>query len=145
MSTKIRLKRIGSKGRPFYRVVVVDSRAPQDGRVIEVVGIYQPLAEPAAFEVDQDKVKGWLAKGAIPSDIVRKYLGKTGILPAADFSQKPKRISRAEEKKQKEEVVKAKEAAAAAKKEKVVADKKAVDEKTAADKKATEEKQTAAQ
>ena len=96
----------------------------------------------AVFNVDQDKVKGWLSKGAIPSDVVRKYLGKTGILPAVDISQNPNGY-RAKKRKNKEEAAKAKEAAAAAKKEKDVSDKKAVEEKVATDKKAAEDKEAA--
>lgn len=80
MSTKIRLKRVGGKHKPFYRVVVADSRRPRDGRVIEEIGVYDPGKEPSTFEVDQEKVRGWLAKGAQPTDRVRLLLTQTGVL-----------------------------------------------------------------
>ena len=121
MATKIRLKRMGAKKRPFFRVVVVDSRAPQAGRVIEVLGTYQPLKEPAAFEIKADRMQAWLGKGAVPSEIVRKQLGKIGILNKVDFSAKPQRLSKEEEKKIKEEALKAKEAPVAAPKAEVLA------------------------
>ena len=80
MSTKIRLKRIGGRKKPFYRVVIVDSRAPRGGRSIEEIGTYDPGQEPSAFTVDAEKAKDWLAKGAEPTDRVRILLTHAGII-----------------------------------------------------------------
>lgn len=74
MSVKIRLKRMGSKKRPFYRIVVADSRSPRDGRFIEKVGTYNPLAEPAKVELEEESIMNWLNNGAQPSDTVRNIL-----------------------------------------------------------------------
>lgn len=91
MSTKIRLSRAGKKSQPFFRVVVIDESFPRNGRPIEVVGHYDPRKEPSIFEVRRERVEEWLKKGAVPSDVVRKYLGKIGILSAVDFSKKKKK------------------------------------------------------
>lgn len=80
MAVKIRLRRLGAKKAPFYRVVVADSRFPRDGRFIEELGTYNPLTEPASFDVDADKVKTWIANGAQPTDTVKSLLKKKGIL-----------------------------------------------------------------
>ncbi|MDQ0417349.1 small subunit ribosomal protein S16 [Thermoactinomyces sp. DSM 45891] len=80
MAVKIRLKRIGAKKAPFYRVVVADSRAPRDGRFIEEIGYYNPIAQPAQVKIDAEKAKKWLATGAQPSDTVRNLFRKEGIL-----------------------------------------------------------------
>ncbi len=80
MSTKIRLKRMGGKKKPYYRVVVADSRQPRGGRVIEEIGTYDPGREPSAFTVDVDRVKVWLEHGAQPTDRVRILLSKVGVL-----------------------------------------------------------------
>lgn len=77
---KIRLKRMGAKKRPFYRLVVADSRSPRDGRFIELLGYYDPLTEPAKVQVDADKVREWMSKGARPSDAARDLLVREGIL-----------------------------------------------------------------
>ncbi len=77
---KIRLHRMGAKKKPFYRVVVADSRSPRDGRFIEEIGTYDPMVEPSAFKVDADKVKDWIAKGAQPTDTVRALLKRNGIV-----------------------------------------------------------------
>ncbi len=74
MAVKIRLKRIGKKKRPYYRVVVADSRSPRDGRFIEEIGVYDPLKNPAVFQVDREKVEKWLQNGAQPTDTVRALL-----------------------------------------------------------------------
>lgn len=79
MAARIRLARVGSKKNPIYRVVVADSRAPRDGRFIEIVGRYNPQTEPSVIEIDEAKVRNWLAKGAQPSDPVRKLLKVKGI------------------------------------------------------------------
>jgi small subunit ribosomal protein S16 len=77
---KIRLTRIGNKGNPIYRVVVADANAPRDGRSIETIGRYNPQLEPSLIEIDADKAKAWLAKGAQPSQPVRRLLQKSGII-----------------------------------------------------------------
>jgi small subunit ribosomal protein S16 len=80
MSVKIRLKRFGSKARPFYRIVIMDSRQPRDGRTIEEIGLYHPIeAEDKQILINEEKAKEWLAKGAQPSDTVRGLLNKKGI------------------------------------------------------------------
>ena len=78
MAAKIRLARVGSKKNPIYRVVVADSRSPRDGRFIEIVGRYNPKTDPSTIELDETKIKEWLAKGAQPSDSVRRLLQKKG-------------------------------------------------------------------
>ena len=80
MAVKIRLRRMGAKKAPFYRVVVADSRYPLDGRFIEEIGTYNPLAEPTEFKVDADKAKKWIANGAQPTDTVKALLKKNGII-----------------------------------------------------------------
>jgi small subunit ribosomal protein S16 len=76
---KIRLMRMGARKRPFYRVVVADARSPRDGRFIENIGKYHPLAHPSVIEIDQDRALHWLRSGAQPSDPVRVLFQKTGI------------------------------------------------------------------
>ena len=76
---KIRLKRMGSKKSPFYRIIVADARAPRDGRFIDEIGTYDPNQEPAAFRIDEEAAKKWLANGAVPTDIVGKLFKKAGI------------------------------------------------------------------
>jgi small subunit ribosomal protein S16 len=80
MSVKIRLKRMGTHKKPYYRLVVADSRSPRDGRFIEMVGTYDPLKKPAEIKIDQTKTLGWLQKGAVPSDTARTLLSKAGIM-----------------------------------------------------------------
>ena len=80
MAVRIRLKRMGAKKRPFYRVIVADARAPRDGRFIETLGTYNPLTNPAAVKLDAEKVRFWLARGAQPSDPVRNILAREGLL-----------------------------------------------------------------
>lgn len=80
MSVKIRLKRFGSKMRPFYRIVIMDSRQPRDGRTIEEIGLYHPIeSEDKQIVIDEAKAKAWLAKGAEPSDTVRGLLNRKNI------------------------------------------------------------------
>jgi small subunit ribosomal protein S16 len=79
MATRIRLRRMGAKKRPFYRVVVADQRSPRDGRFIENIGKYHPLEEPSLIDIDEDKALEWLRKGAQPSQTVQVLLGKAGI------------------------------------------------------------------
>ncbi|GEN34133.1 MULTISPECIES: 30S ribosomal protein S16 [Aneurinibacillus] len=80
MAVKIRLKRMGQKKAPFYRVVVADSRAPRDGRFIEEIGTYNPVAQPAQVEIDEEKAMKWLTTGAQPTDTVRSLFRKQGLL-----------------------------------------------------------------
>jgi small subunit ribosomal protein S16 len=89
MSTRIRLRRMGSKGRPFYRVVVADQRSPRDGRFIENIGRYHPLNDPSVIEIDQDRALHWLRVGAQPSDQVRNLMQKIGIWDAF-VAERPK-------------------------------------------------------
>ena len=80
MSVKIRLKRMGSKKRPFYRVVVADSRSPRDGRFIEQVGTYNPVTQPAQITLEEESILNWLNNGAQPSDTVKNLLSNAGIM-----------------------------------------------------------------
>lgn len=80
MAVKIRLKRMGAKKAPFYRIVVADSRSPRDGRFIEEIGYYNPMEEPKVVKVDADKAKDWISKGAQPTDTVKTLLKKHGVL-----------------------------------------------------------------
>jgi len=80
MAVKIRLKRMGSKRNPFYRIVVADSRSPRDGRQIEQIGTYNPVAKPVELKLDEDKALDWMTKGAQPSDTVRNLFSKEGIM-----------------------------------------------------------------
>ena len=79
MAVKIRLKRLGSKKNPFYRIVVADVKAPRDGRFIDEVGYYNPLTEPVELKVDAEKVTKWMKTGAQPTDTVRALIKKAGI------------------------------------------------------------------
>ena len=79
MAVKIRLRRIGVKKAPFYRVVVADSRYPRDGRFIEEIGYYNPLLEEDNIKIDAEKATSWIAKGAQPTETVKTLLRKTGI------------------------------------------------------------------
>ena len=80
---KIRLMRLGGKHKPFYRLVVADSRSPRSGRYIEVIGYYNPTTHPSTIKVDEAKAVAWLRKGARPSDTARVLLQKAGILGRA--------------------------------------------------------------
>lgn len=80
MAVKIRLKRMGSKKAPFYRVVVADSRSPRDGRFIEEIGTYNPLTQPAKVDLKEDKALEWMLKGAKPSDTVRNLFSNAGLM-----------------------------------------------------------------
>lgn len=80
MAVKIRLTRMGRHKRPFYRIVVADSRMPRDGRFIEILGTYDPLANPAAVKIKQDRTAQWLMKGAQPTDTVQRLLRTTGVI-----------------------------------------------------------------
>ena len=80
MAVKIRLRRMGAKRAPFYRVVVADSRYPRDGRFIEVIGTYDPTKDPAIVNIDSEKAKKWISNGAQPTDTVKALLKKNGVL-----------------------------------------------------------------
>ena len=79
MAVKIRLKRMGKKKSPFYRIVVADARSPRDGRFIEEIGYYNPLTEPSTIKIDLEKAKNWIANGAQPTDTVKVLLKKAGL------------------------------------------------------------------
>ena len=80
MAVKIRLKRIGAKKNPYYRVVVADSRSPRDGRFIEEIGTYDPTTEPATVKIDAEKAGTWLKNGAQPTETVKSLFVKSGII-----------------------------------------------------------------
>jgi small subunit ribosomal protein S16 len=80
MAVRIRLARLGAKKAPFYRVVVADSRAPRDGKFIEVLGTYNPMTDPATVSVDSEKATEWLNKGALPTESARAVLVKSGTI-----------------------------------------------------------------
>ncbi len=80
MAVKIRLRRIGAKKAPFYRIVVADSRYPRDGRFIEEIGYYDPSTEPNTFKVDAEKAKKWISTGAQPTDTVKALFKKNNVL-----------------------------------------------------------------
>ena len=80
MAVKIRLKRMGAKKSPFYRIVVADKRAPRDGRFIETVGTYDSTVDPAVVTIDEEKALSWMKKGAQPTDTVRSMFSKQGLM-----------------------------------------------------------------
>ena len=80
MAVKMRLRRIGAKKAPFYRVIVADSRSPRDGRFIDEVGYYNPMTNPAEIKIDAEAAKKWLANGAQPTETVKSLLKKSGIV-----------------------------------------------------------------
>ena len=79
MAVKIRLRRMGQKKAPFYRIVVADSRSPRDGRCIEEIGTYDPNNDPSTYQIDEEKAKEWLSKGAQPTEVVGKLFKLAGI------------------------------------------------------------------
>ncbi len=80
MSVKIRLRRMGKKKQPFYRLVVADSRTPRDGRFIDILGYYNPVTQPAEVKIDEEKALDWLKKGAQPSTTAKNLLSQAGVL-----------------------------------------------------------------
>jgi len=131
----IRMARAGTKKRPFYHIVLADSRAPRDGRFIERLGYYNPLLpkdKEERLKLDLDKVKEWMKKGAQPSDRVTRFLDAAGVVKREKRNNPEKAVPRKERKVQKEEAAKAKEASDAAAKAKA-------GEKAAADKAAAAE------
>lgn len=87
---KIRLKRMGAKKAPFYRIVVADSRSPRDGKFIELIGTYNPLTNPAEIKVNEELTLKWLNNGAVPTDTVRSILSKVGIMKKFQEQKKDK-------------------------------------------------------
>ena len=79
MAVKIRLRRMGAKKAPFYRVVVADSRSPRDGRFIEEIGHYNPITEPAEIKIDEEKATKWINNGAQPTDVVKRLFNTVGL------------------------------------------------------------------
>ncbi len=90
---RIRLRRVGKKKQPSYRIVVADSRAPRDGAFIETIGTYNPLTDPATITLKADKAREWIAKGAIPSDRAVKILASQGVGEMPVFAPKPKKAA----------------------------------------------------
>ena len=90
MAVKIRLRRMGAKKAPFYRIVVADSRAPRDGRFIEIIGNYDSTQEPAVINVNEEKALEWMNKGAQPTDTVRSLLKKQGVMAKFDEAKRAK-------------------------------------------------------
>ena len=134
MSLVIRMARAGTKKRPFYHIVLADSRSPRDGRFIERLGYYNPLLpkdKEERLKLDLDKVKDWMKKGAQPSDRVSRFLDAAGILKREKRNNPEKAVPRKERKALKEEATKAKEASDAAAKTAATAK---ASEKAAADK-----------
>ena len=90
---RIRLRRVGKKKQPQYRIVVADSHAPRDGAFIETIGTYNPLTNPAEITVNEDRAREWLSKGAMPSDRMVKILAGKGLVPAPVYAPKAKKAS----------------------------------------------------
>lgn len=88
MAVRIRLKRMGAKKRPFYRLVVADSRAARDGAFIDTLGYYNPISEPVELQIDEEKALDWLKKGAQPSDTAKSLLQRTGVMEKFIASRK---------------------------------------------------------
>ena len=88
---RIRLRRIGKKKQPQYRLVVADSRAPRDGAFIETIGTYNPLTDPATIEIHEDRAREWLVKGAVPSERAVKILASKGLVPPPVYAPKAKK------------------------------------------------------
>ena len=80
MAVKIRLTRMGDKKAPFYRVIVADSRAPRDGKFIDIIGTYNPLTDPAQINIDKEKAEKWLKNGATPTDTAKQLRVKSGVI-----------------------------------------------------------------
>src|SRR5438094_8501002 len=89
LSVKIRLRRIGAKKHPFYRLVVADTRSPRDGKFIEILGTFDPMTDPVKLNIDQEKIKAWLQKGARPSDTARALLIDQRLLPKESARKRP--------------------------------------------------------
>jgi small subunit ribosomal protein S16 len=93
MSVRIRLRRLGAKKRPFYRVVVADQRSPRDGRFIENIGKYHPMDDPSLIEIDEERALHWLDEGAQPSESVQRLMEKVGIWEKFEAEKKGKKAA----------------------------------------------------
>lgn len=91
MAVKIRLNRMGTKKKPFYRIVVADSRSPRDGRFVEIIGNYDPTKEPSQLNLDTEKAMDWLEKGAQPTDTVRSLLKREGVWEKFEEAKKARK------------------------------------------------------
>jgi small subunit ribosomal protein S16 len=87
MAIRIRLRRVGRRGKRFYRIVVADQRSARNGRSVEVIGYYNPLVDPAEVRVDVEKARSWLARGATPTETVRSLLRRAGVLRESSESR----------------------------------------------------------
>ena len=105
MAVKLRLKRMGAKKRPFYRIVAADSRTARDGKFIELIGTYNPITEPAEIKINEEIALKWLKVGAIPTDTVRDLFSKKGIMEKFHYYKNPKNENK-KEKPVKKEVTK---------------------------------------
>jgi small subunit ribosomal protein S16 len=117
MSLRIRLARAGTKKRPFYHIVIADSRSPRDGRFIERLGYFNPLLprdKPERVKLDADKARAWIAKGALPTDRVLRFLDQTGVMQREKRSNPIRAVPRKERKARAEEAAKAAAAAKSA-------------------------------
>ena len=94
MAVRIRLTRVGATKRPAYRVIAIDKRRSRDGRALEILGFYDPLTEPATVQLETEKIKAWIGKGAQPSDTVTKLMRQAEAAAAAPAAEKPKRATR---------------------------------------------------
>ena len=133
MAVKLRLKRMGSKQKPFYRIVAADSRFPRDGRFIETVGTYDPIKKDADVTIDEEKALKWLSNGAQPTDTVRSILASKGIMAKFAASKAKKEVK----KETKKEVVKEEAPAKKAPAKKTTTTKATTTKKTTTEKKAT--------
>jgi small subunit ribosomal protein S16 len=93
---RIRLRRVGKKKQPMYRLVVTDARAPRDGAFVEIIGRYNPLTEPATLEIDKEKALSWISRGAQPSEAVAKLLARQGIIEKVERPVKAVKAEKAE-------------------------------------------------
>lgn len=105
MAVKLRLRRMGRKKKPFYRIIAADSRAPRDGRFIEEIGYYNPLTDPMTIEVKEDRALYWLGEGAIPTDTVKSLLRKKGVTLRFDLTKRGVAADQVEEEVKKWEMI----------------------------------------
>lgn len=97
MAVKIRLRRMGAKKNPFYRIVVADSRSPRDGRFIEELGFYNPLTEPKTIKIDDEKAKKWLDNGAKPTEVVERLFKQSGLYEKSQVNTEEATVPNTEE------------------------------------------------
>ena len=138
MAVKLRLKRMGGKQKPFYRIVAADSRFPRDGRFIETIGTYDPIKKDADVTIDEEKALKWLNNGAQPTDTVRSILSKKGVMAKYAASKVKKGAKKAVKKEEVKEETKAPAKKAAAKKTTTTTAKKTTTTKKTTTKKTTE-------